>query len=52
MKLPDFGLGALFEMTFVLILIFLILSKAQGLSTALGAFGDVYTRSIKALQGS
>ncbi len=52
MKFPDLGLGQLFEMTFLLVLVFLLLRNAGGLSQALGAFADAYTRGVKSLQGA
>jgi len=52
MKFPDMGLGGLFEMTFLLILVYLLLRNADGLATALNAFTAGYTKGVKALQGS
>ena len=39
------------EGTFVLIVIFLVLSRASAFSKATGAIGSVYISSVKALQG-
>lgn len=39
------------EITFVLILIYLVLSRASGFSTAIRSIGDVYVKSVSALQG-
>lgn len=39
------------EITFILILTFLILSRASGFSAAVRAVGSVYAQSVRALQG-
>lgn len=44
-------IGQILEGTFVLILVFLVLSRASGFSKAMGAIGSVYISSVKALQG-
>lgn len=44
-------MGRVLEITFVLILAYLILSRAVGFSSAVRAIGKVYVDSVKALQG-
>lgn len=39
------------EITFTLILIYLVLSRAEGFSTSIGAISGAYTESVRALQG-
>jgi hypothetical protein len=39
------------EITFVLIVLFLILSRARAFSTGVSALGRVYVAGVKALQG-
>ncbi len=39
------------EITFTLVLIYLVLSRAEGFSTSLGAISGAYTSSVKTLQG-
>ncbi len=39
------------EITVTLILVYLVLSRAEGFSTAIGAISGAYTSSVKALQG-
>lgn len=39
------------EITFVLILAYLILSRAGGFSSAVRSIGSVYVSAVKALQG-
>jgi hypothetical protein len=39
------------EITFVLIVLYLVLSRALGFSSAISAIGKVYVASVKALQG-
>jgi len=39
------------EITFLLILVYLVLSRASGFSTAIRSIGSAYTSSVKALQG-
>lgn len=39
------------EITFMLILVYLILSRALGFSLAVGAIGKTYTDAVRALQG-
>ena len=41
----------IFEITFVLILAYLILSRAFGFSMAVSALGKTYVEGVKALQG-
>ncbi len=41
----------LLEITFMLILVYLIVSNAEGFSAATKAVGKVYADSVKALQG-
>jgi len=45
------GLGRLFEITFTLILVFLVLDNSFGVARILQSAGNVYTESVKALQG-
>ena len=40
-----------FEITFVLILVYLILSHGQAFSSAVASLGGMYIGSVKALQG-
>jgi len=44
-------MGRVLEITFLLILAYLILSRALGFSTAVRSVGKVYVDSVKALQG-
>jgi Sec-independent protein translocase protein TatA len=44
-------LGRWMEITFVLIVIFLVLSRATAFSTAARSIGSVYVGAVKALQG-
>jgi len=44
-------LGRWLEITFVLILVYLVLSRATGFSNAVRSIGGVYVASVKALQG-
>lgn len=44
-------ISQILEGTFVLIVIFLVLSRASGFSKAMSAIGSVYISSVKALQG-
>lgn len=39
------------EISLTLILVYLVLSRAQGFSTAISSIGGVYVSSVKALQG-
>lgn len=39
------------EITFTLILVYLVLQNAYGFSSAVGSIGSVYIGSVKALQG-
>lgn len=39
------------EITLTLVLVYLVLSRAEGFSTALGSVGSVYTSSVRTLQG-
>ena len=39
------------EITFTLILVYLVLSRSQGFSAAVRSIGGVYTDAVKALQG-
>lgn len=39
------------EITFVLIVLYLVLSRAFGFSSAVKAIGGVYVDAVKALQG-
>lgn len=41
----------LFEVTFTLVLVYLILNNAVGFSSAVTAAGNVYVNAVKALQG-
>ena len=44
-------MGRALEITFLLILVYLILSRAVGFSSAVRAVGKVYVDSVEALQG-
>lgn len=44
-------MGKVLEITFVLILVYLVLSRALGFSMAVTSIGKVYVSSVKALQG-
>ncbi len=44
-------LNKFIEATVVLIVLYLVLSKALGFSTAIGALAKAYTSSVRALQG-
>jgi len=44
-------MGRILEITFLLILIYLVLSRAFGFSLAIQSIGKVYVDSVKALQG-
>lgn len=39
------------EITFVLILLYLILSRSTGFASAIKSIGSVYSQSVRALQG-
>jgi len=41
----------LLEITFVLIILYLVLSRASGFSQAIKSLGQVYIGGVKALQG-
>lgn len=41
----------LLEITFVLIVIYLVLSKSSGFSSVVRSLGSVYTQGVAALQG-
>jgi len=41
----------LLELTFTLILVYLIVTNASGFANSVRSLGSVYTSSIKALQG-
>ncbi len=41
----------LFEITFILIIVYLVLTNASGFASAIRSLGSVYTSSVKALQG-
>lgn len=43
--------SGIIESTFVLILVYLVVSNAYGFSTSMKAVGDLYTSSVKTLQG-
>jgi hypothetical protein len=40
-----------FDITFVLIILYLVLSRASGFSQAVRSLGSAYTGAVKALQG-
>jgi hypothetical protein len=42
--------GRILEITFVLVLIYLVASNAQGFSQVVKSIGSVYTESVRALQ--
>ena len=44
-------MGRILEITFILILVYLVLSRALGFSSAVSSIGKVYVSSVKALQG-
>jgi hypothetical protein len=44
-------MGTILEVTLTLILVYLILSRADGFSTAMRSLGGVYIGAVKALQG-
>lgn len=39
------------EITFVLIVLYLVLTNSSGFSSGVRAIGSVYTQSVRALQG-
>ena len=43
--------GRVIEVTFILVLAFLILTNAEGFYTSLSAVGQTYTAGVKTLQG-
>lgn len=43
--------SGIIESTFVLILVFLVVSNAFGFSQAMQSIGDLYTSSVRTLQG-
>jgi hypothetical protein len=43
--------GRWLEIIFILIVVYLVLSRALGFSTAVRSIGKVYVDSVKALQG-
>lgn len=44
-------LGKFLEITFVLILVFLVVTNAKGFSSVMGSLAAAYTTSVRALQG-
>jgi len=44
-------IGRILEITFLLILVYLVLSRALDFSQAVNAIGNVYVQSVRALQG-
>lgn len=45
-------IARIIEVTFMLVLAYLILKNASGFSSAVRSVGSVYTSSVKALQGN
>ncbi len=45
------GLGGFFEGIFVLIILFLVLSRSQGFAQVTSSLGQVGIQGVKALQG-
>ena len=45
------NVGRWLEITFVLIILYLVLSRAFGFSTVVKSIGGVYVNAVKALQG-
>jgi hypothetical protein len=43
--------GRVFEITFLLIILYLVLANAQAFSTVLGAASGAYSKSVSTLQG-
>jgi hypothetical protein len=43
--------GRLLEITFVLIVLYLVLSKARDFGSAVGSIGEAYVKGVKVLQG-
>lgn len=43
--------GKLFEITFTLVLVYLVLRNASGFSSAIKGFGSAYSGFVKVLQG-
>jgi hypothetical protein len=41
----------IFEITFVAVVLYLVLTRAEGFSQSIRAIGSVYTAGVKALQG-
>jgi hypothetical protein len=44
-------MGRWIEITFVLIVLYLVLSRAKGFSAAMGSIAKAYTGAVRALQG-
>jgi len=45
------GFGRILEITFFLVLVYLVLSRAEGFSSAMGSLSGAYTESVRTLQG-
>lgn len=45
------GFSQILEITFMLILIYLVVVNADGFSNSIRALGSVYTSAVRALQG-
>lgn len=47
----NFKPTGIIESTFVLIVVYLVLANAFGFSSAMSSIGDLYTSSVRTLQG-
>lgn len=43
--------GKVLEITFILVLMYLVLTNGNAFSQVVGSLGNVYTNSVKVLQG-
>lgn len=43
--------GRVIEVTFILVLVFLVLSNAMGFTLAVGSLSGAYSNAVKTLQG-
>lgn len=49
--LKENPVSKILEITFVLVLVFLVITNANGFSSAVRAIGGVYSSAVKTLQG-
>lgn len=47
----DIHLGQILEITFILVLVYLVITNSSGFDSVLSQFGGTYTGAVKTLQG-